>query len=192
VRPGCKLKFATLGKKTIFESTNRKNYVSRKNKPVFQCFRKSHICVFCRVSSIGVGLFFLIMTYQEKLKHPKWQQKRLKILERDSWRCQTCGDENNSLHVHHIEYGKEPWSVSDDNLITLCESCHAEVERILSWLNIKPKHFFVACYFIWYLDSDMYGQVGVVDMINREYIDMPSHIWAEIIETYLNRNDGRI
>ncbi len=64
--------------------------------------------------------------YSEKLKHPKWQKKRLQILERDNYFCQSCGDDENQLHVHHIKYifGKEIWDYKDELLITLCHNCH--------------------------------------------------------------------
>jgi len=64
--------------------------------------------------------------YSEKLKDPRWQKKRLKILERDQWKCQVCGADEKTLHVHHKEYvnGHEPWEYGDDFLLTLCEFCH--------------------------------------------------------------------
>lgn len=72
-------------------------------------------------------------TYAEKLKDPRWQKKRLKILDRDHFTCQACRDETNTLHVHHLQYFKgEPWEVDDIYLVTLCESCHEEEERLKS------------------------------------------------------------
>lgn len=66
------------------------------------------------------------MTYAEKFKDPKWQKKRLKILERDEWSCQKCYDKNETLHVHHRRYiqGRDPWDYPDSVLITLCKPCH--------------------------------------------------------------------
>ena len=66
------------------------------------------------------------MTYQEQLKNPKWQKKRLEILERDKFKCVCCGDEETTLHVHHIRYikGKKAWDYEDYLLTTLCEDCH--------------------------------------------------------------------
>jgi hypothetical protein len=66
--------------------------------------------------------------YRKKLLDPRWQKKRLKILERDEWECQHCGDDESTLHVHHLCYlkGYEPWDYLDKMLITLCESCHEE------------------------------------------------------------------
>jgi len=68
------------------------------------------------------------MTYQEKLKDPRWQKKRLEILERDGWMCRQCYDKTKTLHVHHRWYNAElePWEYEDRVLITLCEDCHKE------------------------------------------------------------------
>ena len=65
-------------------------------------------------------------TYFEKLKDPKWQKMRLKVLERDEWKCQICDNDQNTLAVHHRYYekGKEPWDYPMEALITLCEECH--------------------------------------------------------------------
>lgn len=66
------------------------------------------------------------MTYKEKLKDPRWQQKRLKIFERDDWKCTKCGVNSNELHVHHKKYirGLEPWDYENNYLETLCSNCH--------------------------------------------------------------------
>lgn len=66
------------------------------------------------------------MTYSEKLKDPRWQKKRLKILERDDWTCQHCGEDIKTLHVHHLLYSnmENPWDTPDIWLVTLCQDCH--------------------------------------------------------------------
>lgn len=66
------------------------------------------------------------MTYANKLKDPRWQKKRLQILERDEWSCVICGDKESTLHVHHLFYtrNKEPWDIDDRSLVTLCDECH--------------------------------------------------------------------
>jgi hypothetical protein len=65
-------------------------------------------------------------SYGEKLRDPRWQKKRLKILNRDKWICQICEDESKILHVHHIFYdgSNNPWDCMDESLITLCLDCH--------------------------------------------------------------------
>ncbi|NHJ85057.1 MAG: HNH endonuclease [Asgard group archaeon] len=67
------------------------------------------------------------MNYIEKLKHPKWQEKRLRIFERDNFKCKICGENDQELHVHHKSYNNnsfDPWDVSNDDLITVCDDCH--------------------------------------------------------------------
>ena len=66
------------------------------------------------------------MTYAEKLKDPRWQKLRLKVLDRDNWMCQICFDTESTLHVHHRYYlsNKEPWEYPMVALVTLCHSCH--------------------------------------------------------------------
>ncbi len=64
--------------------------------------------------------------YSELLKHPKWQRKRLEIMQRDDFKCRSCEDEENTLHVHHLFYekGKLPWEYDNKDLVTLCQNCH--------------------------------------------------------------------
>src|SRR3990167_8201193 len=63
--------------------------------------------------------------YQERLKDPRWQKKRLFILQRDNFECQLCFDAENTLHVHHKYYNNsDPWDAPDSALITLCAECH--------------------------------------------------------------------
>lgn len=72
------------------------------------------------------------MTYAERLKDPRWQRKRLEILNRDNFTCQECGSPDKTLHVHHRRYqhGMSPWEYPKNELVTLCEDCHArETER---------------------------------------------------------------
>jgi hypothetical protein len=66
--------------------------------------------------------------YSEKLKDPRWQRKRLEILDRDEFTCQHCHANTKTLHVHHLDYlpGKEPWDYENYFLLTLCEDCHEE------------------------------------------------------------------
>src|SRR5579871_6334717 len=87
--------------------------------------------------------------YIEKLKNPKWQKMRLKVLERDEWKCQRCFEDDECLHVHHRYYekNKDPWDYPIEALITLCEIClHGEKERVdeaLSDLNHFLKQKFL-------------------------------------------------
>lgn len=66
--------------------------------------------------------------YSQKLLDPRWQKKRLEILNRDEFHCKSCYNSEATLHVHHRRYfpGRDPWDIDNEYLITLCESCHAE------------------------------------------------------------------
>jgi len=105
-------------------------------------------------------------TYSEKLRDPRWQKKRLEILERDGWQCKLCLSKEKTLHVHHLLYlkGSQPWDYDSNSLITLCEVCHQkepeEVKRATSTL------------------------IGVVEAygIRSDEIDELSHIVSSILD----------
>ena len=65
-------------------------------------------------------------TYRELLKHPKWQKRRLQMLEAAEWKCARCSNTERTLHVHHECYvnGRKPWEYDDSELRVLCELCH--------------------------------------------------------------------
>jgi hypothetical protein len=67
-------------------------------------------------------------SYAEKLKDPRWQKKRLELLELSDWSCSLCQSKESTLHVHHHQYlnGREPWEYESDQLEVLCEKCHQE------------------------------------------------------------------
>jgi len=57
-----------------------------------------------------------------------YDQLRNQVLRRDGWRCQSCGAMSN-LEVHHKEFRSHSGDDSDQNLITLCATCHASLHR---------------------------------------------------------------
>lgn len=84
-------------------------------------------------------------TYYEQLRDPRWQKRRLEIMNRDEFKCQLCYDGESTLNVHHKHYhkGHAPWEYTDDELVTLCETCHENIDEIeadrkeiLSKLNV--------------------------------------------------------
>jgi len=64
--------------------------------------------------------------YTDKLKNPKWQKKRLEILNLHGFKCEKCGCEDKELHVHHRFYlkGREVWQYDNDVFQVLCCDCH--------------------------------------------------------------------
>lgn len=73
------------------------------------------------------------MEYLKQIQHPKWQRKRLEILNRDNFTCQLCGEKEKLLDVHHLIYfsGNMIWEYDNELLITLCnDKCHKEIEEL--------------------------------------------------------------
>ena len=66
------------------------------------------------------------MNYQEQLKSPKWQKKRLDILNLRGFKCEKCNCEENQLHVHHRFYlkNRKAWEYDNDVFQVLCYICH--------------------------------------------------------------------
>ncbi len=68
--------------------------------------------------------------YRKLLTHPLWKAKRLEILERDGHKCAMCGG-TTYLQVHHKIYEPiNPWESRNDDLITICNSCHKEWHKL--------------------------------------------------------------
>ena len=53
-----------------------------------------------------------------RLAQESYQNLRLQVLERDGWRCQSCGSLSN-LQVHHIQNRSHQGDDSGENLLTL-------------------------------------------------------------------------
>ena len=80
-------------------------------------------------------------SYSAQYKDPRWQKKRLEILERDGFACRKCGDTKSTLHVHHSHYekGHKVWEYPNQDLATLCESCHKTTHKSLDYIRFCIK-----------------------------------------------------
>ena len=67
-------------------------------------------------------------TVSLRLDALSYDRLRQQILRRDGWRCQRCGTMSN-LEVHHREFRSHSGADSEENLVTLCTTCHAKVHR---------------------------------------------------------------
>lgn len=76
-------------------------------------------------------------SYADRLKHPRWQRRRLEILNRSNFTCEECGSKEKTLHVHHKLYrkGAMPWEYVDRELQVLCEECHERVTHVHALLS---------------------------------------------------------
>ena len=57
-----------------------------------------------------------------------YETLRQQVLRRDGWRCQSCGTMS-SLEVHHKRFRSHSGDDSEENLITVCDLCHAALHR---------------------------------------------------------------
>jgi 5-methylcytosine-specific restriction endonuclease McrA len=72
------------------------------------------------------------MAYADLLKDPRWQKKRLEIMERAGWKCELCGNRTLTLHVHHTRYDRrrKPWQYENRELLCICEVCHGKLHGL--------------------------------------------------------------
>jgi hypothetical protein len=78
--------------------------------------RETRLTLECRLEKLHA------MPYREYLSTPEWQERRKRILARDSYHCQVCFS-TEYLNVHHRTYERRG-NEDDSDLITLCRDCH--------------------------------------------------------------------
>lgn len=89
-------------------------------------------------SSMAAGYKLTGKEYQKsEYKGNTWRQK---VLWRDRYACQHCGD-TDRLQAHHIQYKSKGGTNRVDNGLTLCEECHSDLHEGLWKFNRKIKHF---------------------------------------------------
>jgi len=79
-------------------------------------------------------------SYFEKFRNPRWQKKRLKIMEKAGFKCEgMCLTSDRTLNVHHGYYEKDlnPWDYDDDTLWCLCEVCHEQIRDEMRDLHFQ-------------------------------------------------------
>jgi ribosomal protein S27E len=104
----------------------------------------------------------------ERLKDPRWQRRRLEILQSANFKCEVCGAQDETLHVHHGCYirGREPWDYESAFLHVLCEGCHSRCEAVLAHINKG----------IGLLPPDTYGLMLIkVKELLKEIVDSLGH-----------------
>ena len=121
----------------------------------------------------------MVLSYSEKLSDPRWQKKRLEILQRDNWNCKHCGKSGKTLHVHHITYCDcEPWDINDNLLVTLCEKYHKLEKQCRNETNHlsfeKLKNIATS--------QDIDGIIGIIELIGMPtFRDIINNFWNEFV-----------
>ena len=66
--------------------------------------------------------------HYQRLDRKRWAHVRRQVLNRDNWRCQSCGAYGNEAdHVRPLQRGGDPYALA--NLQTLCRPCHLAKTR---------------------------------------------------------------
>lgn len=113
--------YVLVGGNAIVEDTLAKAYFANLISP--------HVTVFSHTS----GRTSLESVPKQLLQHAPPQKLRMRVIKRDNYRCKICGRSPETcvdieLHVHHIH----PWGngglTEEDNLITICGTCHGGLE----------------------------------------------------------------
>ena len=70
-----------------------------------------------------------------------FENTKAKVLNRDNYTCQNCKGKHkdSKLEVHHIIYRSNGGSDEEENLITLCHTCHSGIHHGVVKLGLKGK-----------------------------------------------------
>jgi 5-methylcytosine-specific restriction endonuclease McrA len=99
------------------------------------------------VSQFDTALMKNPALINEKVRHWGYQKgfnyeyssRKEAVLNRDNYTCQLCGKKHIRLEVHHIIFRSNGGTDDENNLITLCETCHKGVHDGNIKLDKKPK-----------------------------------------------------
>ena len=115
-------------------------------------------------------------TYSEKLKDPRWQRKRLEVMQRDGFTCLRCKSTDKTLHVHHVRYksGRSPWEYEAIDLVTFCEDCHLDFTEIKRGLRENLAYLFnngltlsLECYFDVLINRNAFSAKALIKHIEE-------------------------
>ena len=89
--------------------------------------RFRRLCIHCPKAKRLDGQLFCerygqVIGARAKYGLAEWKNLRERVLSRDGGKCMICGRDQ-ALHVHHIDL--DATCDAEENLVTLCESCHA-------------------------------------------------------------------
>ena len=69
----------------------------------------------------------IAVNYQAYLRSPAWAEHRLKVLRRDRFKCQGCGEK--ATEVHHFKYTRKTLAGKATFwMVSICRTCHHFIE----------------------------------------------------------------
>lgn len=111
-------------------------------------------------------------SFKKQYLDPRWQKKRLEILERDNFSCLICGDKEKTLHIHHLCYTKGGfvWEVDDTALMTLCSDCH-KVKHLKNLTELEHKLIHIVQDMAMAFDGQNYFVTCILKHINEVVLE---------------------
>lgn len=100
---------------------------------------------------------------------------RQKVLARDDYHCQICSCSTN-LHLHHIIPRKYGGNHSENNLITLCASCHRHIETgdlehaIKTCSKNRQKYYYMETPTKTDKEEKIWNSLYILNNINKELV----------------------
>jgi len=67
--------------------------------------------------------------YQQYLKSDHWKHLRYSVLKRDGFKCVKCGSAC-ELQAHHVIYRRRFVDSLEQDLISVCKSCHESIHKV--------------------------------------------------------------
>ncbi len=134
-----------------------------------------------------------------KYKDPRWQKKRLEVMQHAGFRCESCESEEKTLNVHHKSYKKNhnPWDYKIYELECLCEDCHSEKHGIKDRLT-DALHDFKVCPCFENPDEELLGfldgklTVAVIESIPTSYEYLRGYCAAHLLDVDEINKDGKL
>lgn len=125
--------------------------------------------------------------YSKKLQDPRWQRKRLEVMQAAGWKCVICGDKDEELNVHHPAYQPhhEPWEYS--NLHCVCKTCHTIYHLPKEKLIIHARHLITERIFVTHEQQFLSGLNNLIISVakyGRKYVEQLHKIRLEAIKDY--------
>lgn len=76
-------------------------------------------------------------SYRSQYLDPRWQKKRLEVMQERHFTCEICYAKDQTLNVHHKQYisNKDVWDYENCQLSVICQDCHKQLHEQPDFIN---------------------------------------------------------
>lgn len=76
-----------------------------------------------------------------KLGDERWKEVLEKVIQRDNYKCVSCGGKWETVHFH--VYYEDPWDAPLDELSAICKVCSANIKAAVYLVRSNPGMIFL-------------------------------------------------